>query len=95
MWYLIIGISFLSVLSWFVNTFPPENIPFLILFFVIVGTTTFFFSLFVFKIVRRALLVTLGVVIWLLLRLLGLRDFYYPLLLIPILISLEILFQKR
>lgn len=94
MW-LIFGISGLCLLGWFVNTFQPENFLLLVLFFVIIALTTFFFSLFLFKIVRRAVLLTLGVVVWLLLRLFDLRDLWYPLLLIPCLISLEILFQKR
>ena len=94
MW-LIVGISGLCLLGWFVNTFQPENILLLVLFFVIIAATVFFSSLFLFKIVRRAVLVTLGVVVWLILRLFGLREFWYPLLLIPCLISLEILFQKR
>lgn len=93
--WLILGICGLSVLGWFVNTFPPENILQLLLFFVIIAATTFFSSLFMLKIVRRAVLVTLGVVVWLALRLLGLREIWYPILLIPCLISLEILFQKR
>ena len=95
MWYLLVGISGLCVLGWFVNTFTPENILLLILFFMIIAATAYFTSLFLFKIVRRAVLVTIGVTVWLTLRLLGLRDLWYPLLLIPCLISLEILFQKR
>jgi hypothetical protein len=67
----------------------------MLLFFAILSVTVFFSSLFILKIVRRAILVTLGVVIWLLLRFLGLRDWYYPVLLIPVLVSLEMLFQKR
>lgn len=94
-WWLIVGISGLSLLGWFANTFTPGNFWGVVLFFVIVAATTFFSSLFILKIVRRAILVTIGVTIWLILRLLGLRDWYYPILLIPILISLEILFQKR
>jgi hypothetical protein len=93
--WLILGICGLSVLGWFVNTFPPENILLLVLFFAIIAATAFFSSLFLFKIVRRAVLVTVGVVVWLLLRLLGLRELWYPLLLLPCLISLEILLQKR
>ncbi len=93
--WLILGISGFSVLGWFANTFRPENMVLLILFFAIMTATTFFSSLFLLKIVRRAVLVTLGVIVWLSLRLLGLREFWYPLLLIPCLISLEILFQKR
>ena len=95
MWSLIAGISGLSLLGWFINTVTPDSAWTIVLFFVIIGATTFFCSLFIFKILRRAVLVTLGVTVWLLLRLLGLRDWYYPVLLIPVLISLEVLFQNR
>ncbi len=94
-WWLIVGISGLSILGWFINTFSPDSFEKIILFFSIIAATTFFSSLFVFKIVRRSILVTLGVMVWLLLRLVGLRDWYYPVLLIPVLVSLEILFEKR
>ena len=94
-WWLIVGISGLSILGWFINTFPPDSFETISLFFLIIAATTFFSFLFVFKIVRRATLVTLGVMVWLLLRLVGLRDWYYPVLLIPVLVSLEILFQSR
>ncbi len=92
---IIIAISGVSLLGWFVNTFTPDTILRLVLFFLIVAVITFFSSLFVLKNVRRASLVTLGVVIWLMLRLFGLREIWYVLLLIPCLISLEILLQKR
>lgn len=95
MWSLIAGISGLSLLGWFINTFTPDTVFKIAFFFFIIGATTFFCSLFIFKILRRAVLITLGVVVWLLLRMLGLRDWYYPVLLIPILISLEVLFQNR
>ncbi len=93
--WLILGICGLSLLGWFINTYQPENIFLLVLFFLIIAGTVFFSSLFLFKIVRRAILVTLGVIVWLTLRMFGLRDLWYPLLLIPCLISLEILFNKR
>jgi len=94
-WHLIVGISGLSVLGWFINSMTPDSIPTIALFMFILSVTVFFSSLFLLKIVRRAALVTLGVLVWLILRLLGLREFWYPLLLIPCLISLEMLFQKR
>jgi len=95
MWYAILGISGLSLLGWYANTFGPDSFLRLVLFFVIVGLTTFFSSLFFLKIVRRAALVTLGVLVWLVLRLFGLREIWYPMLLVLCLISLEILLQKR
>lgn len=94
-WWLILGISGLSVLGWFINTYQPDSVEMVALFFLIITAITFFSSLFIFKIVRRAVLIIAGVIVWLLLRLVGLRDWYYPVLLIPVLISLEILFQKR
>ncbi len=92
---LILGISGVSLLGWFVNTYTPDSLFRLVLFFLIIAATVFFTSLFFLKIVRRAALVTLGVGIWLFLRLLGLREIWYLLLLIPCLISLEILLRKR
>ena len=94
-WWLVVAVCGLSVLGWFINSFSPDNFMFALLFFIIIGVTTFFASLFLLKIVRRAILLTMGVLIWLFLRLLGLRDFYYPLLLVPVLISLEILLRSR
>jgi len=95
MWSLILGISGLSLLGWFINTFTPDSLWSIALFFLIIATTTYFCSLFLFKITRRAILITLGVIGWLFLRMFGLRDWYYPVLLIPILISLDVLFQNR
>lgn len=92
MWF-IITISGLSILGWFVNTYPPNSFLRIAIFFLLIGATTFFTSLYLLKIVRRAALLTLGVVIWLLLRFLDLRDWYYPALLLPILISLDILLR--
>jgi hypothetical protein len=94
MW-LVVGITGLSLLGWFVNTYPPDSFIRILIFFAILGGTTFCISFFFLKIVRRATIITVGVIVWLLLRYLGLRDWYYPLLLLPILISLEMLFQKR
>src|SRR5947207_13453525 len=90
-WFLILGISGVSMLGWFVHTFSPENILFIALFFIIIATATFFCSLFIVKTVRRAFLLTLGVLLFLLLRLFGLRDWYYIILLIACLVSLELL----
>lgn len=93
--HLIIGISGISLLGWFVNSFSPDSVWMIALFFVILCASTFFISLFFLKKVSRAAILTLGVAVWLALRFLGLRELYYPILLIPILISLEILLQNR
>ncbi len=94
MWRLIVGITGLSVLGWFVNSQSPDSVGMIALFFLIIAVTLYFFSVFVLHRARSAALVTFGIVIWLFLRLIGLREWYYPLLLIPILISLEVLLRN-
>ncbi len=93
MWYMVAGISGLSALGWLVNSTEPTAAT-IGAFFIIIAAAAFFFSLAVFKIVRRAALVTFGVIIWLLLRAFGLREWYYPALLIPVLISLEAILRN-
>lgn len=94
MWF-VVGISGLSLLGWYVNTYPSDSLVRILLFFAILGVTTFFTSFFLLKNRKRAVLITLGVIVLFLLRLIGLRNWYYPALLLPVLISLEILFQTR
>lgn len=77
------------------NSFSPKSIGVLGIFFALLFTTSTSLSLYVLNNVRRSLLIGLGVAIFFLLRLLGLRDFIYPILLIASLASLELFFQKR
>lgn len=93
--HVVIGISGISLLGWFVNSYSPDSVWMIAVFFVILSASVFFISLLFLKKIRRAALLTFGVILWLILRFLGLRELYYPILLIPILISLEILFQNR
>jgi len=94
-WWLFIGIIGISVLGWFTNTFSPKELFFRAIFFLIIFVTTTSLSFYVLNNVRRALLIGIGVVSFFLLRYLGLRELFYPILLIASLVSLEVFFQKR
>ncbi len=94
-WWLFFGLISLSSLGWIVNTFSPKTFPILILFFLLIGCTATSLSLYALNNVRRALLIGIGVAGFLLLRFLGLREWFYGILLLASLASLEVFFQKR
>ncbi len=94
-WWLFIGIIGISILGWFTNTFSPEKIIFRALFFLIIFITTTSLSFYVLNNVRRSVLISIGLVSFLLLRMAGLRELFYVILLLASLISLEVFFQKR
>ncbi len=93
--WLLIGISGLCGLGWVINTIDPAQTGALVLFFCILFVTVYGFIFFLTRKKERALLWTIGIVLFFLLRFFGLREWLYPVLLIACLISLEILFQKR
>ncbi|OGG11638.1 hypothetical protein A2Z00_01100 [Candidatus Gottesmanbacteria bacterium RBG_13_45_10] len=93
-WWLIISISGLSAIGWIIHTFPPEG-PILGVFFLFLFAVSYFASLFLFNIVRRSLTISLGVMLFFMLRYLQLHNPLYIILLIACLFSLELYFQKR
>lgn len=94
-WWLFIGLIGIGILSWFISTFPPKELLFRAIFFLIIFFTTTSLSLYVLNNVRRSLWMGLGITGSLLLRYLGLREPFYVVLLLASLISLEVFFQKR
>ncbi len=94
-WWLILGISGLSTLGWFTNSFEPTGFLSIGLFLLIIWFSMYSLALFLFSIKRRALLLSLGITIWLILRLLGLRELYYGILLLLVILSLEKLLQHE
>ena len=94
MWQLIMGISGISILGWFVNSVSPSSLSVIGALFFIIGMTVFSLSYLILKSTRRAGIVTGGMLAWLLLRFVGLRDWYYPFLLILIIFSLDILLRN-
>lgn len=93
--WLIIGISGISGMGWFTNTYTPDSIQRLWIFYVLFFASGFFLLLYLLNNIRRAILCAAGITIFLLLRSLNLREPWYLLLLVASLISLEVFFQKR
>lgn len=94
-WWIVAGISGLSGLGWFINTFAPNSFIVTLIFFLIVFFTSVCFFLFIFNNVRRAILLSLGVALFFFLRLLNLREPFYLILLLASIISLELYLRKR
>lgn len=90
-----IVVTAVSTLAWFVNSYTPDSWQCIAIFFALTAIiiATLFFSLL--NNVRRVFLITSGVLILLFLRLLGLREIIYPLLLLAFLLSLELMLRKR
>lgn len=86
------GISFLA---WFATAYSPDSWHRIALFFVFIAVIVAapLFSLL--NNVRHVFLITAGVLIFLLLRLLGLREIIYPLLLAATILSVELMLRKR
>ncbi len=94
-WHLILGVWGLSALGWFINSYPPTKAQYLIIFFLMVFFSSLFLFLYIFQNARRALLLSIGFAVFLILRLLDLRQPLYPILLLASLISLEVSLRKR
>ena len=94
-WWLIVAMCGLSALAWFVNTYSPNSWQFLFVFFSLVCFTSLFFLFYLLNNVRRSVLVSLGIILYLLLRYLNLRESIYLILLLTSLISLEVFLKKR
>lgn len=93
--WLVTGICGICTLAWFMNSHTPDSVTTLSIFFMLVFITTYVFTFFVANIVRRSIFVASGVVGFLLLRLVGLREPIYIILLIASLISLELYLNKQ
>lgn len=94
-WWLIVGISGVSVLAWFANTYTPDSWQNIALFLALITVIVASLLLSFLNNVRHVLLITGGVLIVFSLRLLGLREIIYPLLLTATLLSLELMLRKR
>ncbi|MBI3342824.1 hypothetical protein HY032_01585 [Candidatus Gottesmanbacteria bacterium] len=94
-WWLIIGISSISALAWFANTYTPDSWQRITMFFALITVILTSLLLYFLNNVRHILLMAGGLLVILLLRLLGLREIIYPLLLAASLLSLELMLRKR
>lgn len=87
---LIIGMLLLGVLAAFMVLLPPTQLWTLIIFFVLFTLAIFFICAFTFNQVFRALLISIGLTVYMILRSLELRHWLYPLLIIAIIVSIEV-----
>jgi hypothetical protein len=92
---LFFGVSAFCALAALISIMPPGNPWITVLFFIIVAFGTYALTLYIVIHGKRALLITVGVVIFLLLRLVGLRNPLYVILLVASLASLELMRTKR
>lgn len=92
---IVIVVTAVSTLAWFVNSYTPDSWQRIGIFFILITIILSSLLIPLLNNVRRVLLVTGGVLILLLLRLLGLREIIYPLLLAATLLSLELMLRKR
>lgn len=92
---IVIVVTAVSTLAWFINTYAPDSWQMIAIFFVLAALIIMNFLNYLLNNVRHILLITTGILIVLLLRLLGLREIIYPLLLAATLLSIELMLRKR
>lgn len=85
----------LSALGGLMHEFTPTSLVAMIAFFVVLTITNYFLWLFLFVNKRRSILLTAGIVTLLFLRMIGLREPLYVVLLIAALGAIELVFQTR
>ena len=91
--HLFFAVSALILLSAFVNVMPPSSYVSIGIFFFLLAAATMLFSLYIGGSVRRSLVVAGSVVLYFLLRMLGLKHPLYFLLMIACVIALEYLWK--
>jgi len=93
--YLIGSIVGLCGLAWFVNGVSPESIVMQVAFYAILSIVTFSLGIYIFTSIKEAFLVSIGSVICLFLRSLNLRHPIYVILLVAVLCSINVYYNKR
>lgn len=88
------GLTGFFLLAAYINVFVPNALPPLILFFLILYLSLYLVTFYLIPHTRHALLITTGVVLYLGLRFLELRQPVYVLLLIASLVALEYLWKE-
>jgi hypothetical protein len=92
---LFIAVVTASMLGWYIHTWTPSSVIAQSGFFVLFFLTIFTLLLYIVNNTRRALLVSVGFTLFLVLRAAGLREWWYVALLTASLLSMEWLFGKR
>ncbi len=90
---LFLGLTGLIVMSAYVNIFPPDSLTHILIFLVILAVSLGLLCSYVFRKTRHTVLITLGVMLYLVLRYFGLRHPLYAVLLFASIIALEYLWK--
>lgn len=93
--YLIFAIVGLCALASFISIVPPETIIVQYIFYAILEIIMFCLSMFIFASKKEALLISIGSIVYFLLRFLNLRHPLYLILLISCCVSIQIMISKK
>lgn len=101
--FLILGILCLMILGWFLFSYSPSeainikgiNINTLPVFLLLIFLSIFSLTGFILKNLRRGLLISLSLVAYLIIRLLGLTNPFFPVLILALAVIIELFFSKK
>lgn len=93
--YLIFSVVGLCALASFISIVPPDTIAIQGIFYAVLGIILFCLSMFVFASKQEAIIITIGGIVYFLLRFLNLRHPLYLILLIACCISIQIMISKK
>lgn len=92
---LFIGVTTLIITAAYINVFPPDSLMVLLGFFALLMVTSTALGIYLFPHKRHAILISSGLAVYLVLRLIGLRHPLYTLLLVASVIALEYLWKEN
>jgi hypothetical protein len=93
--HLLIGVVGIGAVGWYTNVFFPTSPTSIAIFFLLLGSTIGSLLLYLYGNMRRSLLLTAGIIIFLLLRYFGLRQPLYPILLAASILCIEWISTRR
>ncbi|MEK7533019.1 MAG: hypothetical protein AAB542_01165 [Patescibacteria group bacterium] len=92
---LFIGVTTLIVTAAYINVFPPDSLMVLLGFFALLMISSTTLGIYLFPHTRHAILISSGLAVYLMLRLIGLRHPLYTLLLVASIAALEYLWREN
>ncbi len=93
--FLLISLALMCLLTEEIILIPPQGILAFVFFFLIFFGAFYYLLRFIFNNFRPALLVSIGLTLFVGLRFLGLHHWLYPLLIGAIIVTIEVYFQRK
>lgn len=93
--YLLTTVICVSIIGWFINTFPPLSFLYISVFLLLLGVSVFSFAYFFLQNKRRASLIAFSVVLLCILRMLNLRHPLYLILLFASVLSIDYIIREN